>query len=561
MNLLILNGEKQGTRIPITDGLTIGRDPSNHLALLDPRASRVHCSIHRKDQIFILKDLDSSNGTFVNGNSITEKTVCEGDEILIGNTRMRMAAENGTSPEEPQVSEMPLVGESNHEKIIHSVNYKKTTYLEAQPESSDASKLQKTLKNLSILYRSGNILNHFLDEENLLEKILALVMEVMKADRYVMLVREKSGEGFSPKIMKRGPRQGYFPLVISQAIIDKVAKERLGIISSLSSHDARFQGSESIIICGIKSAMCVPIEVRNEVYGLIYLDSLVEVKGFEEDDLKLLSTIAFQTGLSLENARLYRDLRDQERLRHELMIARQIQQNLWPRTFPSITGFDLYFKSLAAEEVGGDYYDWFWISDSRLALVIADVSGKGVPGALVASMFRATLKSRALNALTSALLLKEVNNLLMPDMREDMFISATLSFLDIQKRQMSFSRAGHLPLLIWRASEQRLVDLSPRGLALGFSVWNEHPMLEEMEVNLSQGDVVVFFTDGAEEARNQNSEFLGRDRFCEFIKNGITQNPKVSAKDMVQEILRNIHSYAGSVLPSDDITLGILKVL
>jgi sigma-B regulation protein RsbU (phosphoserine phosphatase) len=210
--------------------------------------------------------------------------------------------------------------------------------------------------------------------------------------------------------------------------------------------------------------------------------------------------------------------------------------------------------------VGGDYYDWFWVDPERLAIVVADVSGKGIPGALVMAMFRSTLKSRALGAVDTASLLREVNNLLIPDMKQDMFISATLAFLNVKNRTLAFSRAGHLPLMIFRAARNDWEELSPKGIALGLSSLSDQGFIQEKSVRLNKGDFVVFYTDGVDEAQNSKREFLGKERFIDLLNRCIEPMPNQKAQIILQKVLEGIDEFAHGEPQSDDITLGLLKV-
>jgi sigma-B regulation protein RsbU (phosphoserine phosphatase) len=446
-------------------------------------------------------------------------------------------------------------------QITKSVDSKRTTFLDAEGRTLKADQFNKAVKKLSILYKSGNVINAILDEEHLLGKVLDLIMEVIKADRYVVMFRDENTGELVPKVIRRGiNRAGYFPIAISKNIVDTVVNERVGVICAHAGQDERFNASESIHIYGIKSAMCVPIESKDKIRGLIYCDSLTKMGQYEEEDLKLLNAMAIQVGVALENARLYHEIQDQERIKHELMIAREIQQILLPRTFPKLEGFDFFFRSLTAEEVGGDYYDWFWVDPERLAIVVADVSGKGIPGALVMAMFRSTLKSRALGAVDTAGLLREVNNLLIPDMKQDMFISATLAFLNVKNRTLAFSRAGHLPLMIFRATRNDWEELSPKGIALGLSNLSEQGFIQEKSVRLNKGDFVVFYTDGVDEAQNSKREFLGKKRFIDLLNRSIGPMPNQKAQIILQKVLEGIDEFAHGEPQSDDITLGLLKV-
>ncbi len=561
MNVLVMQGFKKDYVLPLGEILSIGRDPTNQLPLQDPRVSRVHVRIQKQKDQYFLQDLDSSNGTYVNGKLVTQCVIREGDEIVVGDTRLKIVSES-SSLESLSKEEVSIVLEETPQtRVTSSLDCKHSTFLDVDGRGLKLDQFKKTAKNLSILYKSGNIFNSILNEENLIVKIVDMVMEVIHADRYVILFRDEKTQELVPRIVKRSEqRKGYSPIAISRSIVETVLKEQVGVICAHTGLDDRFKNAESFYAYGIKSAMCVPIAIKNQILGLIYCDSLIKISHFEEDDLKLLTAIASQAAIALENARLYREIRDQERIKHELQIAREIQQILLPRTFPKIEGFDFSFRSLPAQEVGGDYYDWFWVSPEKLALVIADVSGKGVPGALVMAMFRSTLKSRALGATSTAALLKEVNNLLVPDMKQDMFISAILAFLDVKQKTLTFSRAGHLPLIVYRGTDVQLHEFSPKGIALGFSKWEDHDMPEETTLSLKKGDQVILYTDGVEEAQDAKQQSYGKEKFLETLKGIITLIGNQKTHIIMERILDRIAEHAQDEPQADDITLGLIKV-
>lgn len=560
MKIKIVQGSREGQIIDVEKELTIGRESTNQLAISDPRISRAHAVIEKKEAEYYFKDLNSSNGSYINGKLIDLQILKNGDEIIIGNTKLQVIIGDEILSK-PITEEIKIVThELKTSQIKQTIDCKKTTMIDLEGQVLKTDQFKKVAKNLSILYKSGSLFSTDINEENLVAKVVDLIMEVIKADRYVVMFKNEKTQELEPKIIRKGAGQtGFIPIAISKSIIETVINENMGVICAHAGEDERFKGAESVYIYGIKSAMCVPIITKDSVIGLIYCDSLGQMGAFKEDDLKLLTAIAAQTAAALENSRLYKQIQEKERIKHELMIAKEIQQILLPQVFPEIEDFDFSFMSLEAEEVGGDYYDWFWIDSERIALVIADVSGKGVPGALIMAMFRSTLKSRAIGAKSPSELLKEVNNLLIPDLRQDMFISSTLVFLDIKKRMITFSRAGHLPLMIYRATKNEIEENEPKGIALGFSAWDENP-LEERTLELKKGDVVIFYTDGVEEAQNINKEIFGKKRFIQSTRAAIKTCENAKIRKVLQKVINEIKEFAQGAPQSDDITLGLLKV-
>lgn len=248
---------------------------------------------------------------------------------------------------------------------------------------------------------------------------------------------------------------------------------------------------------------------------------------------------------------------EKERLEHDLEIAQEIQQHLLPPAFPNIEGIEVGAMNVAAMKVGGDYYDVIQVDKDHWGFAIADVSGKGVSGALLMSICRSALRTKAGDNLSPGQVMKEVNRLIHPDMREDMFISMIYGVLNIHTRKFTFCRAGHEPLIIHRQETGNDEILSPRGMALGIDNGGAfNTVLEEKEVSFQKGDVMVFYTDGITEALNEAGQEFGRSQLVETIRNCANQ----SAEDITKALDDKIHQFVGKHYQNDDLTLMVVKI-
>ena len=266
-----------------------------------------------------------------------------------------------------------------------------------------------------------------------------------------------------------------------------------------------------------RSMLLVPLKVRDEPLGVMAV--LNKQRGsFGIEDQFLLQALADQGALSINNAMLTVEVGKQERIRRELQIARDIQKMLLPDKCPIVQGFDIAARGSSATEVGGDYYDFFWVDDDRLGIVVADVSGKGVPAALTVAMMRSVFRTQATGNTDVRDVLSRVNSFMTGDMRRDMFITCIYGILEISTRRFSWSRAGHEPLLV--AHDSGEVDvLKPDGFALGIIESPDFDQLLEVEtVQLHSGDRVLLFTDGLTEAMNTQGEEFGMERILGVLK-------------------------------------------
>ncbi|HEX8234500.1 MAG TPA: GAF domain-containing SpoIIE family protein phosphatase [Abditibacteriaceae bacterium] len=269
-----------------------------------------------------------------------------------------------------------------------------------------------------------------------------------------------------------------------------------------------------------RSMLLVPLKIRDEPLGVMAV--LNKQRGsFTVDDQFLLQALADQGALSINNAMLTIEVGKQERLRRELQIARDIQRMLLPERCPIVPGFELAARGSSAYEVGGDYYDFFWVDDDRLGIVVADVSGKGVPAALTVAMMRSVFRTQARGNTDVRDVLSQVNKFMSQDLRSSDFITCVYGILEISTKRFSWARAGHEPVIV--AHDDAPTDVhKPDGFALGVI---ESPTFDEMleveTIELHSGDRLLIFTDGLTEAMNSRGEEFGMERILQVMSQNV----------------------------------------
>ncbi|MBP7652330.1 SpoIIE family protein phosphatase [Candidatus Dependentiae bacterium] len=273
-------------------------------------------------------------------------------------------------------------------------------------------------------------------------------------------------------------------------------------------------------------------------------DELVDLSA---DINKMASSLKEAESMKLEN----------ERFEQELRIAEQIQQTLLPVSTPKTDNFEFGSIYYSAKEVGGDYFDWITVDDNHLGIVCADVSGKGVPGAFVMAITRSVLRSYAVNILSPGELLKKVNALLKKDMKKGMFVTMWYGILDINTGQIKFANAGHNPVIIYRNNKKDIEIMETQGSPLGIlneNIFNKK--LVETEIVLSEGDILIQYTDGVTEAFNSNKEMFEFERLYEVIRNS---GSNISAQQMIDNINENVKKFVNEYEQSDDILMVSIK--
>ena len=298
-----------------------------------------------------------------------------------------------------------------------------------------------------------------------------------------------------------------------------------------------------ILFYGLQRPLSVMVRQLNEK-GRINLRS-----GTRELDL-LASTINSQLESILKESEAKAE---RKKIEHELEIARNIQQSLLPSSAPKVKGLDIAAIALPAMQIGGDFYDFIPLSENRLGVLVADVSGKGMPAALFMALSRALIRVNAMQERSITAVLEKTNHLIQEFSSSGYFVTLFYAIIDSNRRTLRYIRAGHNPPLLYRPGDDEILFLKGGGMALG--VFNQIE-LEEKQFNLESGDILLLFTDGVTEAINSTNEEFGVGRLSELLR----QNHLLDAENLIDEIRQEINTYADGQPQFDDITLMVLKV-
>ena len=301
-----------------------------------------------------------------------------------------------------------------------------------------------------------------------------------------------------------------------------------------------------------RSEMVAPIISNDEVIGCFDLES-DELNAYSNDDLEVLMLLASQVAIIIEKVMLHEQMIEKKRLEGQLEVARQVQLALLPADDPLLTGFDISAYNFPTEEVSGDYYDWVRIYEDQLGIVIADVSGKGVPAAILMAFLRASLRAASHIGYATNISMAKVNFLLWESIERNQFVTAFYGILDASNRTLAFSNAGHNPPLLVKANgETRFITSGeqPLGMFQGTRYHQFHVVFEP-------GDVFVLYTDGATEAESPDGEEFGRDRLVEAVKDSLDK----PAREMIASIQMAVLEWTASVGSNDDVTFFVIKAL
>ena len=301
-----------------------------------------------------------------------------------------------------------------------------------------------------------------------------------------------------------------------------------------------------------RSEMVAPIISNDEVIGCFDLES-DELNAYSDDDLEVLMLLASQVAIIIEKVELHEQLIEKKRLQGQLEVARQVQLELLPPTDPALQGFDISAYNFPTEEVSGDYYDWVRIYEDQIGIVIADVSGKGVPAAILMAFLRASLRAASHIGYATHISMAKVNYLLWESIERNQFVTAIYGILDASNRTLSYSNAGHNPPLLIRANDEtRFITDGEQPLGMF-----QHTRYHENHVVMEPGDVFVLYTDGATEAESPTGEEFGRDRLVEAVKQCLDK----PAREMVASIQMSVLEWTASAGANDDVTFFVIRAL
>jgi serine phosphatase RsbU (regulator of sigma subunit) len=302
---------------------------------------------------------------------------------------------------------------------------------------------------------------------------------------------------------------------------------------------------------GARSLMAVPLSVKGNLYGAMILEEAKTSRRPRERRLEIITGIAQQAALAVQNDQLAQERVERERLERELQLAREIQQTFIPSHLHEPPGWELAAVWRAARQVAGDFFDLIELPSGKLGLLIADVADKGMPAALFMVLTRTLVRAAALEQTSPAAVLAQVNDLLVPDARQGMFVTAFYGVLSPDTGELAYANAGHNPPVLLRSRTGALEQLARGGMALG--VLPAHQAKEQV-VTLERGDCVVFYTDGLTEAFSPQGHLYGE----AGLRTAIRAAKGTSAKTMLEALDSSVREHIGTASPSDDLTLIVM---
>lgn len=547
--LQILTGANQGQELTVDgDKIVLGRNPDCHVVISGTAVSRAHAHILRIQGKYYIEDLKSRNGTFVNDEQINARTLLKNsDRVKICDFVCKFFESAPVkplppdlAPEEPEPETDENEGANPIEATVSHSSSRQI--LETQP----AEKLKALLEITSNLCKT-------LELDSLLPRIVDSLFQLFKqADRCFIILRDDAAKKLIPKVIKTRRASDEASARFSRSIVNQAVDHVEAILCEDASSDSRFAMSQSIADFRLRSVMCAPLWTQeNTGFGVIQLDTQDRSKKFTQDDLKLLMGVAAQASLALENAKMHQDLLVKERLKRDMELAREVQRGFLPSKVPDVKGYEFYAHYEPAYDVGGDYYDFIPLPENRLAILLGDVAGKGIPAALLMAKLSADARYCMLTNTTAAAGITHLNNLLSQSGLNERFVTLAAAVLDFNQNIVTLVNAGHPSPLLYHRSGGKLEEATTNevtGLPLGVL---EDFSYASCEIKLQPGDCIFAFSDGLTEAMDVNNNQLQMKGIYGAVE-GSTLSPRAIGERLVTTVKAHAK---GRQYQSDDLTL------
>jgi len=505
--------------------ITLGRATECTVPIKDRYLSRRHAEIVYSSGDWVVRDCGSVNGTMLNGSRIVAPVPLRpGDRIALGDS----------------------------EVIFEASDISSQSQIIAVDSNSHAKNLAIPIREIDDRARTGvlaSLAMQFIDDRSMndvFEFILDRVVDLLRPSRAALALFGKDRGTFRDVHLRRSDAGDSMDLYISKTLLGEVVEGRNVVSFVDTTQDDKIARAQSIIAQNIRSAVCAPLIIKDDVSGVLYLDFQAHRGAVTHDDVHLVAQIARFAAVKLETTRLREEALAKARLDEELRTAYTIQSRLLPAQLPVIDGYAFAGSNVPARSVSGDYYDVVVRPDGRMYFIIADVSGKGITAALVMASVATAFNIFTRSDPSPADLVTDLNATLAPKTAPTKFVTLVAGVLDPGTGEVVFANAGHVAPLI--VSKNGVEQLKTTDMVVGLF---PHAKYRNQQVTLGLGDSMVLFTDGVTEAENPSEDQLGLEPVAQLI----TALHGQPAPAILQSIETQVREFVGDAPAGDDVTM------
>jgi sigma-B regulation protein RsbU (phosphoserine phosphatase) len=515
--------------------VSIGRASDCSIPIKDRYLSRKHAEIIAAGNAWVLKDLGSANGTYLNGTRVErDEPLKTGDRIRLGDTEIVFEASERSTDKFIAVAESHV--SATISIPVHDIS--------DRPEAQDVSRLQ----TLTLLARE---LIEDRPMSELFGFIVERVMEHLHPSRAAIALLGPDGRSFTKVEVRRADETDAGELTISHTLLSEIVEEKKALAYVDVDADEKLRTAQSIVMQGIHSILCAPLMIGNSVVGVLYVDYLFTQRSLSEEDVRLVAQIGRFAASKLETTRLREEAIQKRIMDEELKTASSIQRRLLPAAPSNVTGFTFVGRNHPCRTVSGDYYDFAVRPDGRIYFVIGDVSGKGVTAGLMMAGLQVAFRIFSKTDPDPATLVTQLNVTLKENLPQSKFVTLFLGCLDTKTGLVRYVNAGHTPPLWLR--KDGATELTDSDLLLGVVSRAE---FVNRDLQLEPGDSLVLFTDGVTEARNAEGLDLG----SMTIGSALVKLHGSNAEAIATSVNATVLDHVGDVENlDDDVTLLVVS--
>ncbi|QEG23258.1 SpoIIE family protein phosphatase [Mariniblastus fucicola] len=538
-----------------TDPVIIGRHPECSIQIDDGSVSRHHAKVVSVEGAWFLEDLDSRNGTFLNGQAIQKQTrLFDGAIIKICDIAFNFHAGDGATR-----GDRPTLEERDYSKgllprrssVVLSDDSESHVMSQLDPPSHQMIQTSKVSAEdkLNAITKITHALSEALGRDEMLTQILDFLFDLFsEADRGFIMLKDANGV-LKPLGFKTRYAQDDEEIRISRTICQKVMDSKQPILSRDAGKDDRFDTSQSVFDFRIRSIMCAPLlNSKDESIGVVQLDSLRRSIVFKEEDVETLVTITMQASLAIQKADLFEQAQQNRELQADLELAHELQQRFLPQRPPEFQNYEFFSWYRPMQQVGGDYFDYVPLDKDRLGIVVADVVGHGIAAAMLMAKVSAEARFALATSSTPEAAVCMMNKSL-SNMNLDRFVTLAVCLLDQRNDSLTIVNAGHMPPIIRRQDGTvETVATKESGVPIGIL---EDYQYESFTTSLHDGDVAILYTDGINEAMNESDEQLTSEAIVEELKHCPIKTPV----GIGENLCTLVNQHMGFRQPIDDICM------
>ena len=520
--------------------ILIGRKGDADVVLNNQHVSRHHAKLVKSGEGYLIQDLGSTHGTFVNEARVEQQALNDGDRITLGKDRIDLHYLTGTA-------KPPTARKADTTQIFEKSLMDLGVVL-----PSSYSDLEKVSCILDFQYQWEQLFT----PDAAFQKILESALKISGAERGFVMTGENGIFGYSAGMDGKGRKLSLSDFKASHTAVDDVVKTAAPVFM-VEGLDNRYKEQASIVAMNVRAIACLPLlgipsqADTPSILGILYLDSTKRMHSLSGLDQKILAKLAVEAGNVLERLEMIKSIESRKKLEQELALAEETQKSLLPQTLPQVRNLSIHAFSKPTRYVGGDFYDFIELESGDLYGVIADVSGKGISASLLSSTLLGCLQMQLRAGATVDDSINRLNRFLCEKSSASRFVTMFLFTMN-SEGQGTYISAGHNPSYLYRAATHEIEELHSNNMIVGAFPFATY---EPASLQLNQGDVLLAYSDGLTEAENLKGEMLGE----EAVKEIMRTEASAGAKQLEQKLLDTIQSFTAGRLATDDITLILVE--